>query len=359
MAKDLGTATLRSVASHWVFDEYWPGATTTSHWKGVISLLTEAASCRLATPIYVEPTELAVRGKGLAEYKKSVNMPDPWPGGWWRLGDIVQYELVSMMSVLETSATHREELLRFRNRLCRKELERGRLESPAYYVLPGRQNDRGALPDLANLLAAHGVAVFEISNRAEVGGMVFEAGTVVVPLAQPFRAFVKEVMEAQHYPVRHYTPDGQVIKPYDITSWSLPLNHGLTYVEIADRSEDLESRLRPLTPGGLDVVRTTEALGLEGGTLPAGSFVMTATPDRLSDIVVSGYAENEELLANRPVIVWLRKGTGQLVLFGFNPQFRASTPATLKLLYNALLVPELTDSGDDKSKTATVNLRPE
>ena len=442
-----------------------------------------------------------------------------------------------------------------------------------------------------------------------------EAGAVVVPLAQPFRAFVKEVMEVQRYPVRHYTPDGQVIKPYDITSWSLPLNHGLVSFEVADRSEELESRLRPLAPGkldpvppvlppdtwgvalsandnrsfqagfealydGLDVARTTEALGLDGGALPAGSFVISATADGLRDlvdrtgarpvilrsapdvtreplsprrigvvetyfhdmdggwtrfvldragvphkplrpgdfdrsdlsksfdvivfpnadpevltegrekwgdryepsdmppeyrepiseagfkqlrsfisdggivvswgrsatlfldglgiskpedgefylpaedrseelrekgldvpgsllavdlvedhpltwgmprrsvafsrgipafstsipirdtdrrviatyperdIVVSGYAENEELLANRPVMVWLRKGEGQLVLFGFNPQFRASTPATLKLLYNALLLPELTGVGDDTVTSPTSKVRP-
>lgn len=58
------------------------------------------------------------------------------------------------------------------------------------------------------------------------------------------------------------------------------------------------------------------------------------------DVLLSGYAENEELLQERPVLVWLRKGAGQLVLFAFNPQFRGSTPATYKLLFNALLLEE-------------------
>ncbi len=57
------------------------------------------------------------------------------------------------------------------------------------------------------------------------------------------------------------------------------------------------------------------------------------------DILVSGYAGRPELLADRPVVVWLRKGKGQLALYGFNPQHRGSTPATFKLLFNGLLLP--------------------
>ncbi|HQK86347.1 MAG TPA: hypothetical protein PLU25_01840, partial [Acidobacteriota bacterium] len=57
------------------------------------------------------------------------------------------------------------------------------------------------------------------------------------------------------------------------------------------------------------------------------------------DLLVSGYAERVELLGNRPAVVWLRKGKGQLALYGFNPQHRGSTPATFKLLFNGILLP--------------------
>jgi hypothetical protein len=57
------------------------------------------------------------------------------------------------------------------------------------------------------------------------------------------------------------------------------------------------------------------------------------------DILLSGYIENEELLSERSNLIWLKKGKGQLVLFAFSPQFRASTAASYKLLFNALLLP--------------------
>ncbi len=320
MAKDLGRAGLRGVASHWVFDEYWPGATTTSHWKGVISLLTEAASCKLATPVFVEPSELVVHGKGLAEYEKSVNMPDPWPGGWWRLSDIVQYEVASMASVLSIAADHREELLRFRNRLCRNEVERGRTEPPFYYLFPRRQHDAGALAEVVKLLIEHGVNVSQLTERTEISGRVFSGGDVVVRLDQPYRAFIKEVLEIQSYPVRHYTPGGTVIRPYDITSWSLPINFGLVSHEVDVRSPELEDQLQAVSQefgsvqpvalaadswgvglsaddnlsfraafaalgAGLDVDRVTSPVVVDEITLPAGSFLISGDAGKLQPLL--------------------------------------------------------------------------
>ncbi len=320
MAKDLGKAGLRGVASHWVFDEYWPGATTTSHWKGVISLLTEAASCKLATPVFVEPSELRVNGKGLAEYKKSVNMPDPWPGGEWRLGDILQYEIVSMESALRISADHREELLRFRNRLSRQEVERGRSEPPYSFVLPAKQHDTDALAEVVDLLIEHGVEVSQLTDRTEISGRVFQGGDVVIRLDQPYRAFVKEVLETQRYPVRHYTPGGKVIRPYDITSWSLPLNFGVECFEINVRSPELEVRLQDLPAGlgsrervvvpadswgvaltadnnlsfrtvfgafgaGLQLKRMLAPIVVGGTALPAGSFILTGGTKGLQTVL--------------------------------------------------------------------------
>jgi hypothetical protein len=67
--------------------------------------------------------------------------------------------------------------------------------------------------------------------------------------------------------------------------------------------------------------------------------VVAIYPER--DLLVSGYLEGEEELQNKPAVVWVRVGKGQLALFAIRPQFRGSTPATFKLVFNALLLPPI------------------
>ena len=67
--------------------------------------------------------------------------------------------------------------------------------------------------------------------------------------------------------------------------------------------------------------------------------VIGVFPD--DDLIISGFGEKEEKIADMAAMLWLKKGKGQIVLYAFNPQFRASTPATYKLLFNALFLPPL------------------
>ena len=266
MATDMTADGLAGVSQHYAFDDYWPGSTETCIWKNVIGFLTEAASCQTATPIYIEPTELGVGGKGLSEYKKSINMLEPWKGGWWRLGDIVEYELSSTMSILKTASLYREDILEFRNRMCREQVELGKTEAPYYYIMPREQHDQGELVNLVNLMKEHGIEVYTLDKQVILEGKIYQAGDVVIPLAQPFRSFIKEVMETQEYPERHYTPGGVLIKPYDIASWSLPLHRYVTSHEIDVRSKELEGSLSQIE-GKYDL--------REEGDIPSTAVVLT------------------------------------------------------------------------------------
>jgi len=323
MIKDMTEAGLAGVAQHYLFDDYWPGSTETCNWKNVISFLTEGASAKYATPIYIEPNELVVYGKGLSEYKKSVNMPLPWPGGWWRLSDIVDYEITSTRSIIKTSSDHRMEILTFRNDLCRREVERGRSEAPFYYVIPRDQRDRSEMAELVDLLLEHGVKVSKVTSSVRAGGKDLSDGDIVVLMAQPYRPFAKEVLERQQFPLRHYTPGGEVIRPYDITSWSLPLHMGVDAYKINERCPELEMVLSPVTeatlyrtdpPGDcggavfaagdnesykaafvalgekLDVFRLTSKATINGRTFEAGTFMIPGSlkkDNSFADLVAS------------------------------------------------------------------------
>jgi len=247
MSKDMSNKGLAGVSQHYLFDDYWPGSTETAIWKNVIGMLTEAASVQFATPIFVEKNELKARGKGLGEYKKSINLPLPWEGGWWRLSDIIEYELATTWSILKTAAYHKKELLQFRNDIAKKETEKGKTEAPYHYVFPARQDDPGELQELLNLLDEHGVEVYQLEKTIDHDSKLLREGDYVVPLAQPFRAFIKEVLEKQIFPARHYTPGGELIPPYDITSWSLPLHRGVQSIEINQVDKQIGSALKKLT----------------------------------------------------------------------------------------------------------------
>jgi len=303
---------LKGVTHSYLFDDYWPGSTETCIWKNVIGMLTEAASVKYATPIYVEPNELNAYGKGMGEYKKSINMPDPWEGGWWRLSDLMQYEISSTLAYLETAAIYKDEILKFRNDLCKKEVEKGNTESPYYYVFPKQQHDQSELVNLVNLFDEHGIKVYELNQEVAINQTTFAKGDVVVPLAQPFRAFIKEMLESQVFPERHYTPGGEMIEPYDITSWSLPLHKGVKVFEINQNKESFKNTYQEVdipynlfTPStqefnavmltadhnnsyqavfsalrdGYRVERILEDYKKDGTVVPAGSFIVYASND--------------------------------------------------------------------------------
>jgi hypothetical protein len=67
--------------------------------------------------------------------------------------------------------------------------------------------------------------------------------------------------------------------------------------------------------------------------------VIATYPEK--EVLMSGYAAQEEKIGNKAAMIWMKKGKGQFVFFGFNPKFRASTQTSFKLLFNAILLEKL------------------
>ena len=235
MSMRLEQAGKAGVISAWAFDASWPGGSkNTAWWKNVTGVLTEVASVRVATPVEVPPSELRGGGKGLVTYGTQSNFPNPWRGGTWRLRDVMDYERVASDAILEFCATHRPDVLS--NMLAKARASIGAAAPGETYRIPRAQRDPAAARALAALLVEHGVEVLADAN-----------GDAWVPLAQPYGRFVREMLEPQRFPEVKLVPGKEIVAPYDVTAWSLPLSMGVT-VGKGTLPEGLAPWKAPATP---------------------------------------------------------------------------------------------------------------
>lgn len=215
MALRLEQSNKSGVIYGYSFDAYWPGGTKNTAWyKNVAGLLTEVASARMATPITIAPTELSGGAKGLVEYVPQTNFPNPWPGGTWRLRDILDYERIASDAILESCADRKEDFLR--DMAARARASIAAVGAKDAYRIPAVQRDRATALRLGELMADHGVEVRMAGN-----------GDVWIPLAQPYGRFVTEMLSTQRYPEVKLVPGKEIVRPYDVAAWSLPLMMGV------------------------------------------------------------------------------------------------------------------------------------
>jgi hypothetical protein len=101
MAYDLQKNGFKGVQYGQAFAGWWDGACDNTPWfHNTICLLSEAASARMASPINIDAAEIS---KSYIE--KSMQFPDPWPGGWWRLRDIVDKQPIFTRKIFCTTFT--------------------------------------------------------------------------------------------------------------------------------------------------------------------------------------------------------------------------------------------------------------
>ena len=86
------------------------------HWitifHNVAGMLTESANTNLASPVYVHPEQLIANTRMFPEYEAQTTFPNPWPGGWWRLRNIVEQQKSSAWSLLDLAAKNKNTVLK-------------------------------------------------------------------------------------------------------------------------------------------------------------------------------------------------------------------------------------------------------
>ncbi|HTM23668.1 MAG TPA: M14 metallopeptidase family protein, partial [Vicinamibacterales bacterium] len=243
------------------YTNFWEGAMAWSGWwHNEIGLLTEVASARVAAPIDQQRAVAGgaqgaggARGAGGAggargargtegaqgagrggrgegggvlpaptDVTPRTEYPRPWMGGHWTLRDIVDYELIATMALLDTVADRREALLQQIYEVNRVTMENGRKGDPAAILVPVEtQHDPHEAAHLVETLQVAGVDVYRAEAAFDAEGQRYAAGTFVIPMTQVFARYAKDILEKQTYPEVRRGPNSPPEPPYDVTAWSL------------------------------------------------------------------------------------------------------------------------------------------
>jgi hypothetical protein len=297
------------VISDTMYTSWWQGGfLMQAWWHNMAGLLTELASSSMASPIEQERAaaggasgpELTREQMANRDPRKPLppprdvtprnTYPRPWMGGRWTLRDVIDYELTATWAALDAAASNRAMLVRAVWEMNRRAIETG-AASPYAWIIPAAQHDPPVAARLVQILDELGVEVHRATAPFESAGKKYPAGSWVVLMAQPYRAFAKDLLEKQVYPVQRAAPNAEPERPYDVTGWTLPFQMGVEAVEAEKKFAASLERVSsiPVPPG-----RYEDAPGASG-------YLMTARTNNTS------VALNRLLKAGREV-AWAPRG---------------------------------------------------
>ena len=247
IALDLTSKGYTGVLSNAVYDMWWHGGFRTVPYRhNMVGILSEAARVKIASPIFQPRSALKGHRRGLGTYALQTNFPEPWPGGWWRLRDIIDYELSASFSILSCVAKHKEMFLSNFSRMGRISVEKGINEPPRAFLVPMNQRDYNTALKMLRILQRGGVEIHQANASFSADSVEYPAGTYVISMAQPFRGHAKDLLEVQNYPERRAAPNAPPERPYDIAGWTLPLQMGVKVITVVDEFDADLMRLEEL-----------------------------------------------------------------------------------------------------------------
>jgi len=202
------------------FDAWYPGYIDyLPMFQNIAAFWTETALYRYATPRFYTISDFPTDARDL---RPQTLYSSPWEGGWWRLGDAVDYMVTASMSVLDYAAKYREDLLYNRYQAGRNTIRKYEEGPPYAYFVERDQRDPVAAVELLRRLAFNGVRISRLDRSVPYEGVTYPEGTWVIPMNQEFAELVHQVFDVQVYPDLRQYPEGPPQQPYDAAGWTLP-----------------------------------------------------------------------------------------------------------------------------------------
>ncbi len=241
------------------------------HWitpfHNIAGMLTESAAARLASPQFVHADQLRGNTRNLPVYEAETIFPNPWPGGWWHLRDIVERQKVSAWATLDLAARNRETVLWNAYLKGKRQTERGAAGKPGAYLISTLQHDPLTAIKMVNKLLVQGI---EIQRAAKVfttpTGTMYPAGSFVISMAQPKMGLIRYLLGRTIYPDNEWTRnrDGSPMRPYDMATDTMFEYMGVRVDPVDELGEiAMEKVAGPIEPAG-KVTRGPNGYSLDG-----------------------------------------------------------------------------------------------
>jgi hypothetical protein len=282
------------------------------HWitpfHNIDGMLTESASAKLATPMYINPSQLQGGARNLPKYEAETIFPDPWPGGWWHLRDIVNMQKTAAWAAMDIAARNRDTVLWNAYQKAKNQTARGAAMDTPNYVIPTIQEDPITTNFLIQKLLVQGIDIQKATKPfTSADGHAYEAGSYIINMAQPKMGLIRNLLDRNFFPDNDWTRDknGDPIRPYDLSTDCLSEFMGVRVDHVAGplKAEATLVTEAPLAPGKVAegktgytfsvkqdaaflAVNQLQAKGIKvsrvdktGGGLTQGDFLVSSGPE--------------------------------------------------------------------------------
>jgi hypothetical protein len=219
--------------------EFMPTFNYVPCWHNICGMLTESASAKLATSMYIHHHQLRASSRGRPEYRAQMGFPHPWEGGWWKLRDIVEQQKIAAYGTLIVASKFRELMISNMYKKASQAIKKGFNEPPFAFIIKTEQHDELTAYKLLKILMEMGVEVSRSQREFVADGVSYPKETYLVFASQYCRPYIMSLLKRTYYYLGAFSkyPDGKPVIPYDLSTYTIAEFMGVRIHEVQKQFE--------------------------------------------------------------------------------------------------------------------------